>query len=183
MKKFCTTHVDLRRSLAIGLTVGTFSLGSMTVANAADEPPYTLARDGFFYVGGKPTRSSTAAPTWRARCTWTSAFRRSRRIPIPIIMVHGGTPLRHDVFRHARRPRRLGAIFRPPGLRGLRRRSAGARTLRLPCRVLRAPAKVPDGDGGQRRYLSQAKYKLWPQAHLHTQWPGSGAADDPSHCR
>jgi pimeloyl-ACP methyl ester carboxylesterase len=38
---------------------------------------------------------------------------------------------------------------------------------------------VPDGDGGQRRYLSQAKYKLWPQAHLHTQWPGSGAPDDP----
>jgi pimeloyl-ACP methyl ester carboxylesterase len=37
---------------------------------------------------------------------------------------------------------------------------------------------VPDGDGGQRRYLSQAKYKLWPQAHLHTQWPGSGAPDD-----
>ena len=30
-----------------------------------------------------------------------------------------------------------------------------------------------------RRYLSQAKYKLWPQAHLHTQWPGSGAPDDP----
>ena len=37
---------------------------------------------------------------------------------------------------------------------------------------------MPDGDGGQRRYLSQAKYKLWPQAHLHTQWPGSGAPDD-----
>ena len=32
---------------------------------------------------------------------------------------------------------------------------------------------------GQRRYLAQAKYKLWPQAHLHTQWPGSGAPDDP----
>src|SRR5439155_24911730 len=41
------------------------------------------------------------------------------------------------------------------------------------------PWKVPDGDGGQRRYLAQAKYKLWPQAHLHTQWPGSGAPDDP----
>jgi pimeloyl-ACP methyl ester carboxylesterase len=40
------------------------------------------------------------------------------------------------------------------------------------------PWKVPDGEGGQRRYLSQAKYKLWPQAHLHTQWPGSGAPDD-----
>ena len=41
------------------------------------------------------------------------------------------------------------------------------------------PSKVPDMDGGQKRYLSQEKFKLWPQAHLHTQWPGSGAPDDP----
>ena len=41
------------------------------------------------------------------------------------------------------------------------------------------PWKVADGEGGQRRYLAQTKYKLWPQAHLHTQWPGSGAPDDP----
>ena len=25
-----------------------------------------------------------------------------------------------------------------------------------------------------RRYLQQEKFKLWPQAHLHTQWPGTG---------
>jgi pimeloyl-ACP methyl ester carboxylesterase len=40
------------------------------------------------------------------------------------------------------------------------------------------PSKVADMEGGQKRYLAQEKYKLWPQAHLHTQWPGSGAPDD-----
>ena len=28
-----------------------------TTAFAADEPPMALARDGFFYVGGKPTKN------------------------------------------------------------------------------------------------------------------------------
>ena len=30
------------------------------------------------------------------------------------------------------------------------------------------------------RFVSQAKFKLWPQATLHTQWPGNGEADDPA---
>jgi pimeloyl-ACP methyl ester carboxylesterase len=30
------------------------------------------------------------------------------------------------------------------------------------------------------RFVAQAKFKLWPQAALHTQWPGSGEADDPA---
>jgi pimeloyl-ACP methyl ester carboxylesterase len=28
------------------------------------------------------------------------------------------------------------------------------------------------------RFVSQEKSKLWPQAHLHSQWPGTGAPDD-----
>ena len=30
------------------------------------------------------------------------------------------------------------------------------------------------------RFVSQEKFKLWPQAALHTQWPGNGDADDPA---
>ena len=41
------------------------------------------------------------------------------------------------------------------------------------------PQSLADGESGQRRYLQQEKFKLWPQAHLHTQWPGNGAPDDP----
>jgi len=40
------------------------------------------------------------------------------------------------------------------------------------------PQSLADGESGQRRYLQQEKFKLWPQAHLHTQWPGNGAPDD-----
>jgi len=31
----------------------------------------------------------------------------------------------------------------------------------------------------QRNFTSSERYNLWPQAHLHTQWPGNGAPGDP----
>jgi pimeloyl-ACP methyl ester carboxylesterase len=31
----------------------------------------------------------------------------------------------------------------------------------------------------QQRFTAPAKYKLWPQAALHTQWPGEGVMGDP----
>ena len=38
----------------------------------------------------------------------------------------------------------------------------------------------PDPAGGpQTRFVAPERYKQWPQAHLHTQWPGSGAPGDP----
>ena len=42
------------------------------------------------------------------------------------------------------------------------------------------PSRVGDLEGTLRRYLQQSKFKLWPQAHLHTQWPGTGEPDDPA---
>ena len=57
---------------------------------------------------------------------------------------HGARRLdvRHELHRHAGRPRRLGAIFRAPGLRRLCRRPAGPRTLRIPRRRHRADAEL-----------------------------------------
>ncbi len=37
----------------------------------------------------------------------------------------------------------------------------------------------PDIQNVQRRFIAPERYNQWPQAHLHTQWPGSGAPGDP----
>jgi pimeloyl-ACP methyl ester carboxylesterase len=146
------------------------------VARAADDPPYALAREGFFYVGGKPTvingRSYMAGQMYvdvRIPAKQTQ--------PYPIIMVHGGTRSATTYFgtpdgregwaQYFVRQGYAVYVVDQPG-RGRSGYLAEAY----------GPWKVPDGAGGQRRYLSQAKYKLWPQAHLHTQWPGSGAPED-----
>ncbi|MGA8819341.1 MAG: hypothetical protein WB624_18780, partial [Xanthobacteraceae bacterium] len=52
------TRIAALRSIVAGLLVavvlgifpGVFAMA--TSASAADDPPYTLAREGFFYVGG-----------------------------------------------------------------------------------------------------------------------------------
>ncbi len=143
---------------------------------AADDPPYTLAREGFFYVGGNPT--TVDGRTYMAGQMYVD-FRipAERTHPYPIIMVHGGTRSATTYFgtpdgregwaQYFVRQGYAVYVVDQPG-----RGRSGYLTQPY------GPWKVADGEGGQRRYLSQAKFKLWPQAHLHTQWPGSGAPDD-----
>jgi pimeloyl-ACP methyl ester carboxylesterase len=145
-------------------------------AQAADDPPYTLARDGFFYVGG--TLETTNGHSHVVNQMYVE-FRipAAQTHPYPIVMVHGGT--------------RSGTTYTgtPDGREGWAqyfvRRGYAVYVIDQPGRgrsgyasAQYGPSKVADMESGQRRYLSQEKYKLWPQAHLHTQWPGSGAPDD-----
>jgi len=97
--------------------------------------------------------------------------------PYPIVMLHGGT--------------RSGTTFTgtPDGREGwaqyFARRGYAVYVVDQPGRgrsgyaEAYGPSRVADGESAQRRYLQQSKYKSWPQAHLHTQWPGSGEPDDP----
>ena len=41
------------------------------------------------------------------------------------------------------------------------------------------PLTPPDIENVQRRFVAPERYELWPQARLHTQWPGKGAPGDP----
>ena len=99
--------------------------------------------------------------------------------PYPIIMVHGGT--------------RSGANWTgtPDGREGWAqyfvRRGYAVYVVDQPGRGRSAyvpevygPPRLANAESAQQRYLQQAKYKLWPQAHLHNQWPGSGEIEDPA---
>jgi pimeloyl-ACP methyl ester carboxylesterase len=44
---------------------------------------------------------------------------------------------------------------------------------------LYGPMTRLDAAGVERRFTATARHNLWPQARLHTQWPGSGVAGDP----
>jgi pimeloyl-ACP methyl ester carboxylesterase len=141
-----------------------------------DDPPLNLARDGFFSVGGKKT-------TVNGKTYVTGQMYVEMRIPqkqthpYPIVMVHGGTrsgttftgtPDGRESWAQyfARRGYAVYVVDQPGRARSSWQESLG-------------PQKLADGESGQRRYLQQEKYKLWPQAHLHTQWPGTGEPDDP----
>jgi pimeloyl-ACP methyl ester carboxylesterase len=160
----------------LGAALACFAQTAQSV-HAEDDPPYTLLRDGFFYVGGTPR--TVDGHTYVVDQMYVE-FRipAKQTHPYPIVMVHGGT--------------RTGTTYTgtPDGREGWAqyfvRRGYAVYVVDQPGRgrsgysnAEYGPSTVADMEGGQRRYLSQEKFNLWPQAHLHTQWPGSGAPDDP----
>jgi pimeloyl-ACP methyl ester carboxylesterase len=45
---------------------------------------------------------------------------------------------------------------------------------------LYGPKAMTEMSNNQSRYVAQGKFKLWPQAHLHNQWPGDDSLDAPA---
>ena len=145
-------------------------------ASAQDEP-MSLVRDGFFYVGGKLT-------TINGRNYVVGQMYVEERVPAkkthpyPIIMVHGGsrsattylgTPDGREGWAQyfVRQGYAVYVVDQPgKGRSGYVAEAYG-------------PQRLATAESAQPRYLTQAAHKLWPQAHLHTQWPGNGAPDDP----
>jgi pimeloyl-ACP methyl ester carboxylesterase len=153
--------------------VAAFMLASATAVAAED---LVLARDGFFYVGGKPTVID--GREYISGQMYVEVRIPARRTkPYPIIMVHGGTmsgtnftgtPDGREGWAQyfVRQGYAVYAVDQPG-----RGRSGYLTGVYGPSRnVLRS--------NSASRFVSQEKSKLWPQAHLHTQWPGTGAPDD-----
>src|SRR6516225_66652 len=167
-----------RRTIVLAAAAATIlTSGAPGLAQTADEAPYALTREGFFYAGGKPT--TVNGRTYMAGQMYVDFRIPARQThPYPIIMVHGGTRSATTYFgtpdgregwaQYFVRQGYAVYVIDQPG-RGRSGYLADAY----------GPWKVPDGESGQRRYIQQEKFKLWPQAHLHTQWPGTGLPDDP----
>ena len=153
---------------------GALLMGS--VAQAADDSPMALARDGFFYIGGKPSKvGDRTIITGQMYVEYRIPAKQTH--PYPIVMVHGGT--------------RAGTTYlgTPDGREGWAqyfvRQGYAVYVVDQPGRgrsgydtAAYGPSRVGNIEGTLRRYLQQEKFKLWPQAHLHTQWPGTGEPDD-----
>jgi pimeloyl-ACP methyl ester carboxylesterase len=175
MNQKSTVIAACATAISAGVILGLAATKSVRAAE--DDPPLSLARDGFFYVGGKNT-------TFNGHTYVVGQMYVEMRIPakqthrFPIIMVHGGTrtgttytgtPDGRESWAQyfARRGYAVYVVDQPGrGRSGYLTEAYGPQTL-------------ADGESGQRRYLQQEKARLWPQAHLHTQWPGNGAPDDP----
>jgi pimeloyl-ACP methyl ester carboxylesterase len=164
-------------SICAGVVLAAVVLAPMA-AKADDNPPLNLARDGFFYVGGKPTRID--GKTFIAGQMYVEYRIPAKQThPYPIVFVHGGT--------------RSGANWTgtPDGREGwaqyFARRGYAVYVVDQPgrgrsayVREVYGPPRFANAESAQQRYLQQGKHKLWPQAHLHSQWPGTGEIDDPS---
>src|SRR5215468_3186184 len=147
------------------------------IAQQADPPALSIKRQGYLFAGGKYS-------TVNGRRVFSGHLYAEFQIPArqthtwPIVMVHGGS--------------QSGTNFTgtPDGREGwaqfFLRQGYAVYVVDQPGRGRSAydpdayPAlQLPDLDDVQRRFIAPERYNLWPQAHLHTQWPGKGAPGDP----
>jgi pimeloyl-ACP methyl ester carboxylesterase len=140
--------------------------------------PLSIAKEGYVFAGGK---YSTVKDKKVMSGQLYAEFQIPSQMthPYPIVMVHGGG--------------QSGANFTgtPDGREGwaqfFLRDGYAVYVVDQPGRG--RAAYQPDLYGAlpaggnpetiQQRFTSVERYKLWPQAHLHTQWPGGGEPGDP----
>ena len=141
------------------------------------KPPLALATSGYLYVGGRIDRRIKGAPMVGQMYVefWIP---RTLRAPYPVVMIHGnwqtgtnftGTPDDREGWAQYF-VRRGHAVYVVDQV--ARGRSA---------HFSQSQGKVAEGNlkRTQQRFTAPEKENLWPQAKLHTQWPGTGQAGDP----
>jgi len=152
---------------------------TLSVAVDAKDPalaPLSIARQGYFFVGGK--YSTVKDQQVMSGQLYVEFQIPSKQTPEwPIMMIHGGgqsgtnftgTPDgREGWAQHFLRQGYAVYVVDQPG----RGRAAYLADLY-------DGVTPPALDNVQRRFVAPERYRLWPQARLHTQWPGTGAPGD-----
>ncbi len=159
--------------------IGALIASAPSVVTAADEPPpMVLAKTGYFFVGGKIDPSVPGSPM-TGQMYVEYFIPKTLTHPYPIVMIHGGS--------------QTGTNFTgtPDGREGwaqffVRRGHAVyvvdqvARGRSAHFSQSQGPVANANLQRTEQRFTAPEKFNLWPQAKLHTQWPGTGKAGDPA---
>ena len=169
------TGITKLSGLAIAIVM-TVSVAAIT-AQDTDSGPLVIARQGYLFAGGTYS-TVNERQVMSGQLYAEFQIPADRRHPWPVVMVHGarqsgtnftGTPDgREGWAQFFLREGYTVYVVDQPG----RGRSAYQADLYPPL------GSVPL-DGTEERFVAPARYKQWPQAHLHTQWPGEGKPGDP----
>jgi len=159
---------------ALLLTIGT-ALCAHAAPAGNDGPP--IAKQGYLFAGGKYL-TLKGKKIMAGQIYAEFQIPKNQRHSTPIVMVHGaiqtgtnftGTPDGRmgwaEYFLRAGYP--VYVIDQPGRARaGYDADSEGEQAF-------------PDLVATEQRFTAPERTKLWPQAKLHTQWPGTGVAGDP----
>jgi pimeloyl-ACP methyl ester carboxylesterase len=153
-------------------------LALTVVSPARADEPLAIAKQGYFFVGGKYSTVGDKQ-VMNGQIYVEYQIPRKRTQTYPLVIVPGaaqtatnfnGTPDgRQGWTQHFLRRGYAVYIVEQPG-RGRSSYQPDADGTQAYPQVLRV----------QERFTAPEKSNLWPQARLHTQWPGSGTAGDPN---
>jgi pimeloyl-ACP methyl ester carboxylesterase len=167
----------IARAASAGLMACALLAGAPDL-QAQERGPLVLAKSSYFFIGGKIDPVVSGSPMVGHMYVEYMIPQRLRH-PYPVVMVHGGN--------------QTGTNFTgtPDGREGwaqyfVRRGYA----VYVVDQVARGRAAywsqvygaLPDARLSfvEQRFVAPERFKKWPQAHLHTQFPGAGKPGDPA---
>jgi len=169
----------VRNTASAAALLPALSLALAPLAHAQERGPLSLAQASYFFVVGKIDTSAEGSPMFgQVYVEYMIPARRSH--PYPIVMVHGGG--------------QTGTNFTgtPDGREGWAqyfvRRGYAVYVVDQVARGRSAywspqpygPVTASRFNFLDQRFVAPERHKQWPQAHLHTQWPGEGKPGDPA---
>jgi len=146
------------------------------VSRVAAENPLMLAHEGFFYVNGVPTTVNDHEYISGQMYVETRVPARKTK-PYPIIMVHGGTMSGTNFTGTPDGREGWAQYFLRQGYAIYVVDQVGRGRSGYLAAVY-GPDRNVERSNSASRFVAEEKFDLWPQARLHTQWPGSGEPDD-----
>lgn len=154
-------------ALALSLMVGCAGTGTHDMAQSGADKP----RQGYFFVGGRYVETARG-PLMERQMYVEYQFPAEVKQRYPIVMIHGaaqtgtnftGTPDGRKGWAQFFVERGYVVYIVDQPARG---RSAYAEGLGANVRFSSSQL--------EQRFTAHEKFNLWPQAKLHTQWPGEG---------
>jgi pimeloyl-ACP methyl ester carboxylesterase len=165
------------RSALAGFAAVAVLAGSATAAFADGVGPLTIAKQGYFFVGGK-YYDTPGGQVLAGQAYVEFQIPQNRTHPYPIVMIEGcctsgagfnGTVDGRDGWAQYFLSQGYAVYIMDQVGRGRSPYVEAVYGEKNP----KAPKFV------EQQFVAYERYNLFPQAHLHTQWPGEGIVGDP----
>jgi pimeloyl-ACP methyl ester carboxylesterase len=164
-------------AIAFSLTLAFIIVDRAAIAaDGKGTPPLSIARQGYLFAGGKYT-SNQQAMSGQIYAEFQIPSKQTH--PNPVVMIHGGGQSGSNFTGTPDGREGWAQFFLRQGYAVYVVDQAGrGRAAYVP--EVYGPSTKTTVETIQQRFTTVERYKLWPQAHLHTQWPGTGASGDPT---
>lgn len=166
-----STTLTIALALAVGATA------KMTMQSRRPEP-LSIERQGYVFAGGKySTVNDRQVMGGQLYAEFQIPSKQSH--PWPIVMIHGGSQTGTNFTGTPDGREGWAQFFLRQGYATYVVDQAGRGRAAYQADLYGPPAAL-NLETTQRQFVAPERYNRWPQAHLHTQWPGQGIPGDPS---
>jgi pimeloyl-ACP methyl ester carboxylesterase len=141
-------------------------------------PPLSIAKQGYFFVGGQYSKvGDRQVLSGQLYAEFQIPGRQTHQWPV--VMVHGGAQTGTNFTGTPDGREGWAQYFLRQGYAVYVVDQAGRGRAAYEADLYGPPNRV-SFDNVERRFVAPERFNLWPQARLHTQWPGTGRQGDPA---